>query len=996
MPSARRPPSWQKYVVDCRRQTCPTEQRAQMERRLTGPRTRFLSRIVAAETAEDLVEKGRERRRAVVYAAKVNRLTKRVPPRTTPETRRGQRAREMTASVLAADAFRRQRFREAGAAAGGSELREYLRRFATCEPMTLRQHAARRLAAVVMKHEGEGWSTRPELPLTLPKTWFGRDERCRRREEEETEEEEEEEEEEERKQKKKVRAAVIQVAMGNCAEEHGRTWAGHWFASSGVDVDDDPSRLEHGQEGSFGWWGGVDDDTGLSSGARGSLASDFKLLVACHLRGRHLAKFVRSQPGGLLGIMQADVGQGKLGVPSDHFFHLLRVVMAQAEQYVGAVGHLQGTSCGCDCGSVGQHEKNRRLLRQELTAFEAAVSGESGVVHHALHWHGFTRVLNVSAPPDLLPVKYYRLVSLGGGVECRDPVTFRLPYPLHPLLVFPGASRGLRQTHFDMGEEEVYDEMRKLCDRSGYARSDFDRSFATLCGEEQLFLALQVLEACSAAGRHHVTVFVAFWMLTHLAGLLHPPAGSPHFYFRKFKVDVLVRLAASLSTFHVFLDLPLSCLALADGSSAVTGGVARCSNLLANRWQMAVARHEVLVAYGLHREASDLFVKNLGRVPSSSHLYDQLVLSHVWSQLCLSLDLLLETYVSLAMHKFCQAARECWKDWDLLEQTLARLERTVHGRLAEGSISQRLRVNLEGVLRLLPLLKHSRYRLDQNGRRPLPTPSACSRSPEENVRLAEKRARDRSLLDAHRAFWDGERNPVRLETLPPYYHLTWYVFQIALSKVVPVDGVCDDDEGREKYTKFVKGEISGRGGASRPRADTWMKRASVLAADRLFAVTVFFALWHGPTQSEPFWPSWPGHVPPVAEDAVNGLPLSVRERRRREAVAVLHRAAQKTHDLYRHCSSGRHHRLRLLERLLENLPVSRFVSSFQGEHYAQTAHRSVRDQAKNFAFVQSDAHLLPTAAEDLALLKYALRRDRVLVERVLDFGRHYTRWSAEF
>jgi hypothetical protein len=239
---------------------------------------------------------------------------------------------------------------------------------------------------------------------------------------------------------------------------------------------------------------------------------------------------------------------------------------------------------------------------------------------------------------------------------------------------------------------------------------------------------------------------------------------------------------------------------------------------------------------------------------------------------------------------------------------------------------------------------------------------------------------------------------VRLETLPPYYHLTWYVFQIALSKVVPVDGVCDDDEGREKYTKFVKGEISGRGGASRPRADTWMKRASVSAADRLFAVTVFFALWHGPTQSEPFWPSWPGHVPPVAEDAVNGLPLSVRERRRREAVAVLHRAAQKTHDLYRHCSSGRHHRLRLLERLLENLPVSRFVSSFQGEHYAQTAHRSVRDQAKNFAFVQSDAHLLPTAEDlrDDALLKYALRRDRVLVERVLDFGRHYTRWSAEF
>ncbi len=184
--------------------------------------------------------------------------------------------------------------------------------------------------------------TCPKLPLTLPKTWFGRDER--RREETEEEEEEEEEETEEKTSAAAVRTAVVQVAMGHCAEEHGRMWAGHWFASSSVAEDDDPSRLEHGQEGSFGWWGGV-DDTGSAARIRGSLTSDFKLLVACHLRDRHLVKFVCSQPGGLLGVMQADVGQGKLGIPSDHFFHLIRVVMAQAEQYVGAVGHLQGTAC---------------------------------------------------------------------------------------------------------------------------------------------------------------------------------------------------------------------------------------------------------------------------------------------------------------------------------------------------------------------------------------------------------------------------------------------------------------------------------------------------------------------------------------------------------------------------------------------------------------------------------------------------------------------------
>ncbi len=78
---------------------------------------------------------------------------------------------------------------------------------------------------------------------------------------------EEEEEEEETpltamRSTQSTGTAVFQVAMGNCAEEHGRAWAGHWFTFSGVADEDDPSRLDHGQEGSFGWWGGVDDDTG--------------------------------------------------------------------------------------------------------------------------------------------------------------------------------------------------------------------------------------------------------------------------------------------------------------------------------------------------------------------------------------------------------------------------------------------------------------------------------------------------------------------------------------------------------------------------------------------------------------------------------------------------------------------------------------------------------------------------------------------------------------
>jgi len=131
--------------------------------------------------------------------------------------------------------------------------------------------------------------------------------------------------------------------------------------------------------------------------------------------------------------MQADVGQGKLGVPSDHFFHLHQDIMAQAKHYVGAIDHLQGTGRGCNCGSIGAHEKTRHLLWQELIAFEAAVSGENRIIHHVLHWHGFTQVHNTLVPTTTVPaMRYYCLIMLkesngiyGGG----DSSPFCLPYP---------------------------------------------------------------------------------------------------------------------------------------------------------------------------------------------------------------------------------------------------------------------------------------------------------------------------------------------------------------------------------------------------------------------------------------------------------------------------------------------------------------------------------------------------------------------------------------
>jgi hypothetical protein len=127
--------------------------------------------------------------------------------------------------------------------------------------MTLRQHAACRLAAAVMRHEGKGWLTKPSNPRTLPQMWFRREQQTR--------------DTQETPVVGPPRAAVFEVAMGNCSEEHCQARAVHWFASSGV-AEDDPSRLNHGQEGSFGCWGSA-DDTGLTARVWGSLALDFKL-----------------------------------------------------------------------------------------------------------------------------------------------------------------------------------------------------------------------------------------------------------------------------------------------------------------------------------------------------------------------------------------------------------------------------------------------------------------------------------------------------------------------------------------------------------------------------------------------------------------------------------------------------------------------------------------------------------------------------------------------
>ena len=78
------------------------------------------------------------------------------------------------------------------------------------------------------------------------------------------------------------------------------------------------------------------------------------------------------------------MGQGRLGLTFDQFLQLLREIMAQAGQYVRAVGHLEGAGWGCGRGVNPSHRDVSPSLQVELVAFENAISDENGVLLHPL------------------------------------------------------------------------------------------------------------------------------------------------------------------------------------------------------------------------------------------------------------------------------------------------------------------------------------------------------------------------------------------------------------------------------------------------------------------------------------------------------------------------------------------------------------------------------------------------------------------------------------
>jgi hypothetical protein len=80
----------------------------------------------------------------------------------------------------------------------------------------------------------------------------------------------------------------------------------------------------------------------------------------------------------------------------------------------------------------------------------------------------------------------------------------------------------------------------------------------------------------------------------------------------------------------------------------------------------------------------------VGRLATCSLYYDDLVLTHISLQLEHALDILLEMYTTMAMHKCWAVIQACWDPKGemrkMLQHLLEWLKQTLHGRLEEPHI----------------------------------------------------------------------------------------------------------------------------------------------------------------------------------------------------------------------------------------------------------------------------------------------------------------------
>lgn len=130
---------------------------------------------------------------------------------------------------------------------------------------------------------------------------------------------------------------------------------------------------------------------------------------------------------------------------------------------------------------------------------------------------------------------------------------------------------------------------------------------------------------------------------------------------RPLRADIFRFLARSLSFLYADLDLPLACLHMMKKISSEM----LPRQCLGDRGRLVLTQMEILVRYGFHRQARDLFWQWFGRFPSTSWIHEELVLIYTTGALNVIQEELMELKLTLLLHYQCKDAQHqdlgCWK-----------------------------------------------------------------------------------------------------------------------------------------------------------------------------------------------------------------------------------------------------------------------------------------------------------------------------------------------
>ena len=165
------------------------------------------------------------------------------------------------------------------------------------------------------------------------------------------------------------------------------------------------------------------------------------------------------------------------------------------------------------------------------------------------------------------------------------------------------------------------------------------------------FMLLQTIAQCSVNNSHPLVLVACFLALVdpfYSADrmTLDDPHRAP--LVRSCQVDIYFYLSRALCWLHAAMDAPLACFHRAK--KLVLAQKPPC---LSEQARLALMQQEILVRYGHYHQARDVLTMWFGKLPSTSWMHEELVMIHTAGVFYATQEWILAAYITGMIHERC-------------------------------------------------------------------------------------------------------------------------------------------------------------------------------------------------------------------------------------------------------------------------------------------------------------------------------------------------------